>query len=158
MPTDQGTILPTIEQLTKLGTGVCRLLRLDQHQVKIAMGVAASTPAGLVQNFRTYTKSLHAGMAARNAVMAAQLTGDGLAANPSFLEGAGGMLAVYGRGDTERLRTMVDGLGAKWREAGRPHAEALPMLWQHARRDQRHSGPARPGAGVTRPDRVCRGQ
>jgi len=91
-----------------------RLLGLTEEQVKYAMGVAASTPAGLVQNFGTHTKSLHAGMAARNAVMAASLAADGFTSNPAFFEGAGGMLAVYGRADTARLRSNLEGLGTIW--------------------------------------------
>jgi len=41
----------------------CRLLGLGREQVQMALGIAASLPAGLVQNFGTHTKSLHAGMA-----------------------------------------------------------------------------------------------
>ncbi|MPZ98905.1 MAG: hypothetical protein GEU80_06105 [Dehalococcoidia bacterium] len=93
---------------------VSRLLGLTEEQVKHAMGVAASTPAGLVQNFGTHTKSLHAGMAARNAVMAATLAADGFTSNPAFLEGAGAMLAVYGKADTARLRANLEGLGTVW--------------------------------------------
>src|SRR5690606_36259978 len=62
----------------------------------------------------THTKSLHAGMAARNAVMAVQLAGAGFTSNPSFLEGAGGLLNVYGRGDSNRLQTSLSGLGKAW--------------------------------------------
>ena len=93
---------------------VARLLGLDEAQVKMAMGIAASTPAGLVQNFGTHVKSLHAGMAGRNGVMAALLASDGFNSNPAFLEGAGGMLAVYGRADTAKLRATVEGLGSHW--------------------------------------------
>ena len=94
--------------------GVARLLGLTPEQVTMAMGVVASTTSGLVQNFGTDTKSMHAGLAARNAVMAAQLAQDGFNSNPAYLEGAGGMLAVFGRGDHQRLRSMLEDLGKKW--------------------------------------------
>ena len=94
---------------------VCRLLSLTREQVLMALGIASSTPAGLVQNFGTFTKSLHAGMTARNGVMAASLAAAGWTANPGAFEGPGGVMAVYGRSDTGRLREAVSSLGRTWR-------------------------------------------
>jgi 2-methylcitrate dehydratase PrpD len=91
------------------------LLGLTAEQVMMAMGIAASTPAGLVQNFGTFTKSLHAGMTARNGVMAASLAAAGWTANPRAFEGPGGVMAVYGRPDTKRLRHALSTLGDEWR-------------------------------------------
>lgn len=102
------------------------LLGLSPEQVTMAMAVAASTPAGLVQNFGTHTKSLHAGHTARNGLMAAMLAADGWTANPRAFEGAGGMLAVYGRGDQHRLRESVSTLGREWRLTKELTLKAFP--------------------------------
>ena len=57
-----------------------RLLGLDARQVETAASIAASSSAGLRMNFGTMTKPLHAGNAARNGVLAAQLARAGFTA------------------------------------------------------------------------------
>ena len=48
-----------------------RLLRLDVDQTQMALGLAASQPVGLREQFGTMTKPFHPGAAARNGLMAA---------------------------------------------------------------------------------------
>lgn len=88
------------------------LLDLDAAHTALAVGIAASTAAGLRANFGTMTKPLHAGLAARNAVLAAQLAGQGFTASPQALDGRYGFLDVY-QAD-RRDDTAWDDLGATW--------------------------------------------
>lgn len=92
----------------------CRLLGLSRRQTVMALGIAASTPSGVLQNFGTHTKPLHAGMAARNGVMAALLARDGWLSSPDAVAGPIGWATAYlgeGRYDT---RAMVRDLGRVW--------------------------------------------
>ena len=88
-----------------------RLLRLDAGRTQMALGIAASLAAGLQQNFGTMTKPLHAGWAARNGVVAAELAARGLTADPHALEGDSGLLrAMTGGGavDLDPLAALGD--------------------------------------------------
>lgn len=76
--------------------GAARLLGLDVEQTRCALGVAASMAGGSRQNFGTMTKPLHAGLAARDAVLAAQLAAGGFTADPDQLEAPLGFLHLYG--------------------------------------------------------------
>jgi 2-methylcitrate dehydratase PrpD len=67
-----------------------RLLRLDVERTWMALGIAASLAGGLQQNFGTMTKPLHAGWAARNGVVAAELAARGFTADRCALEGESG--------------------------------------------------------------------
>lgn len=76
-----------------------RLLHLDGDAAAAALGIAASSASGLQASFGTPTKALHAGLAARAGVLAAQLAAAGMTASRSWLVGRHGMLQAYG-GDT----------------------------------------------------------
>lgn len=76
------------------------LLRLDEGRAAVALSVAGSSASGLRANFGTMTKPLHAGMAARNGVLAAMLARSGWTANPVALEHPSGYLSAF-RGDAE---------------------------------------------------------
>ena len=52
---------------------VARVLGLDSQATRHALGIAASSACGLKENMGSMVKPLHAGMAARNGLMAAQL-------------------------------------------------------------------------------------
>ena len=62
------------------------LLRLDAERTAHALGLAAAQAAGLKSMFGTMAKPLHAGKAAMNGVMAAQLAARGFTANTDALE------------------------------------------------------------------------
>jgi 2-methylcitrate dehydratase PrpD len=49
------------------------LLRLNDTQIRYALGIAATTAGGLVGSFGTHGKPFHAGKAAMDGIMAAQL-------------------------------------------------------------------------------------
>jgi len=76
--------------------GAGRLLGLDHEQMRNALGIAASMPSGSRQNFGTMTKPLHAGLAARDAVIAAELASHGFTADQEQLEGPVGYFRQYG--------------------------------------------------------------
>jgi 2-methylcitrate dehydratase PrpD len=63
-----------------------RLMELDVLSVRHALGIAASMACGTRQNFGTMTKPLHAGLAARAGVEAAELAARGFTADPCILE------------------------------------------------------------------------
>ncbi|MCD9199836.1 MmgE/PrpD family protein [Aeromicrobium wangtongii] len=86
------------------------LLGLTPLQTQHALGIAASHAAGSLANFGTMTKPLHAGTAARDAVMAVGLAARGFTANPDQLESRGGFLDLFGDHDPERASTLRDRL------------------------------------------------
>jgi 2-methylcitrate dehydratase PrpD len=63
-----------------------KLLKLDMNQTRMALGIASSEVSGLRQNFGTMTKPFHAGNAAKNGVIAAQLAAKGFTADPNIIE------------------------------------------------------------------------
>lgn len=93
--------------------GSCRLLGLDVPQVAHAIGIAASSASGLKENFGTMVKPLHAGLAARDGVMAAMLAKAGFTASASAVDGPQGYLHVL---DSQRddLEREVSDLGTRW--------------------------------------------
>ncbi|MBV8720332.1 MAG: MmgE/PrpD family protein [Chloroflexi bacterium] len=76
--------------------GAGRLLGLDAASIQNALGIAASMASGSRQNFGTMTKPLHAGLAARDAVLAIELAENGFTADPNQLDGPLGYFRMYG--------------------------------------------------------------
>lgn len=95
---------------------VANLLGLNEEQTTHALNIAASLPAGLVQNFGSMTKPMHVGHAARSGLTAALLAADGFTADSNAIGGDRGFFALYA-GD--------EGPG-KW--AGIPPGESLALL------------------------------
>ncbi|HEU0022801.1 MAG TPA: MmgE/PrpD family protein [Dehalococcoidia bacterium] len=92
-----------------------KLLKLDQHQTTMALGMAGSMASGVIHNFGTMTKPLHAGMTCRDGVMAAQLAQRGLTAGQQILEHPVGFVqTVIGEGHYE-LDQMAASLGKPFR-------------------------------------------
>ena len=75
-----------------------RLLGLDEDRMVMALGIAASEASGLRANFGSMTKPLHAGLAARNGVLAALLARDGFTASAEALEHRYGYVGVFNDG------------------------------------------------------------
>ena len=92
---------------------VARVLGLDAHATRHALGIAASSACGLKENMGSMVKPLHAGMAARNGVMAVQLATRGFTASPHAIDGPQGYLAAM---DSEHssLDGAVTDLGTRW--------------------------------------------
>jgi 2-methylcitrate dehydratase PrpD len=88
-----------------------KLLRLDVEKTCMAFGIAASTAAGLRQNFGTMTKPLHPGQAAMNGVTAAQLAQLGWTADANILEAPYGFCQLYAGAGQYNLDHIVKHLG-----------------------------------------------
>ena len=90
-----------------------RMLGLGVQATQQALGIAASSACGLKENIGSMVKPLHAGMAARNGVMAAQLAQRGFTASPHAIDGPQGYLVAM---DSERdsLDAAVGDLGIRW--------------------------------------------
>jgi 2-methylcitrate dehydratase PrpD len=86
-----------------------RLLRLDVEQTTMALGIAASQPTGVREQFGSMTKALHPGAAARVGLMAALLARNGYTASNRAIEAPRGLLQTY---STQwKWDAIVDGLG-----------------------------------------------
>jgi len=94
--------------------------RLDPALTQNAFGLAASMTSGVQCNFGTMTKPLHAGWAARNAVVAFELSCAGFSAAPDALEAKNGFFAVYGNVASDPRRVL--------RELGNPFTVVDPGL------------------------------
>lgn len=94
-----------------------RLLGLTVGQTQNAIGTAGALAGGLCQSFGTYTKPLHSGMAAKNAMTAALLAADGWTGSPDILGGPAG----WGSAFIKRFKydAMASDLGTDWRTASR---------------------------------------
>ena len=71
-----------------------RLLKLNTEQTAMALGIAASQPIGLREQFGTMTKPFHPGAAARAGLMSALLAKQGFTASPKALEAPRGWAQV----------------------------------------------------------------
>jgi 2-methylcitrate dehydratase PrpD len=71
--------------------GCARLLGLDEQKTAMALGVAASQPIGMREQFGTMTKPFHPGGAARAGLMSALLAKNGFTASPRAIEAPRGM-------------------------------------------------------------------
>ncbi|MDO5681387.1 MAG: MmgE/PrpD family protein [Propionibacteriaceae bacterium] len=70
--------------------------RLSADVIATAIGIVASTAAGTLANFGTMTKPLHAGLAARDALMAVELAASGFTASADILDDPRGFVGLYG--------------------------------------------------------------
>ncbi len=94
---------------------VAHLHRLAPGDCRNALAIAASMASGLVANFGTMTKPLHAGRAAACAIEAVRLAALGLTAAPdAFEHNAGFLAALSPKGRAERERP-ASGLGKQLR-------------------------------------------
>jgi 2-methylcitrate dehydratase PrpD len=72
-----------------------RLAKLDVQRTTMALGIAASQPVGVREQFGTMTKALHPGAAARAGLVSALLAKHGYTASPRALEAPRGLLQTY---------------------------------------------------------------
>jgi 2-methylcitrate dehydratase PrpD len=92
-----------------------RLLGLDADATCHALAIAASEASGLKENFGTMVKPLHAGLAARNGVLAALLAQAGLSASADAIAGRQGFLtAMCSEREAAGFDETVADLGARW--------------------------------------------
>lgn len=92
------------------------LLKLDAAAVENALGLAATQSAGLRLQFGSEAKPLHAGLAARAGLFAAELAAAGLQGSPEALDGPVGFFAVFSGGAAQPER-VLEAWGAPWQIA-----------------------------------------
>jgi 2-methylcitrate dehydratase PrpD len=92
---------------------VSRVLALDPARTSHAIAIAASEASGLKENFGTMVKPLHAGLGARDGVLAALLAQNGMTASDRALDGPQGFLRAM---DSERadLEQEIADLQTRW--------------------------------------------
>ena len=97
-------------------TAACaKLMKLDHDQTVMALGMAGSMASGLIHNFGTMTKPLHAGLTCRDGVTAAQLAQRGLTAGDQIIEHPFGFATtVLGEGIYDQ-DDMAENLGKPYR-------------------------------------------
>jgi 2-methylcitrate dehydratase PrpD len=89
-----------------------RLLKLQEHRTAMALGIAASQPVGLREQFGTMTKPLHPGAAARAGLMSALLASQGYTASVRALEAPRGFVQVVS--DKRAWHEASDALGERF--------------------------------------------
>jgi 2-methylcitrate dehydratase PrpD len=89
-----------------------RLLGFNAEQTQRALGIAASQPVGLREQFGTMTKPLHPGAAARVGLMSALMAKHGYTASPRALEAPRGLLQVFS--DKADWSEITERLGECW--------------------------------------------
>lgn len=92
--------------------GCARVLRLDARQTAMALGIAASQPIGLREQFGTMTKPFHPGAAARAGLMSALLASQGFTASDRALEAPRGFVQVAS--DKRAWHEATDELGERF--------------------------------------------
>jgi 2-methylcitrate dehydratase PrpD len=92
--------------------GCARLLKLDEKQTAMALGIAASQPVGLREQFGTMTKPFHPGGAARAGLMSALLAKQGFTSSPRALEAPRGFIQVAS--DKRAWHECTDELGERF--------------------------------------------
>ena len=90
-----------------------RLFGLDESRTAHALAIAASSASGLKENFGTMVKPLHAGLAARSAVLAAELARAGMTASAAAIDGPQGFLSAFDS-ESPTLDDVAGDLGSRW--------------------------------------------
>jgi 2-methylcitrate dehydratase PrpD len=91
----------------------CVIMKLDEKQIANALGVAATTAGGLVGSFGTYGKPFHAGKAAMDGILSAQLASEGFVAATHLYELEKGILDVLIQ-DRQVEPPTLDDFEQKW--------------------------------------------
>ncbi|PUE14488.1 MmgE/PrpD family protein [Limnohabitans sp. WS1] len=89
-----------------------RLLGLDAVQTQMALGIAASQPVGLREQFGTMTKPFHPGAAAKAGLMSALLARHGFTSSRRALEAPRGLMQVFS--DKTDWAEITENLGQTW--------------------------------------------
>jgi 2-methylcitrate dehydratase PrpD len=92
--------------------GCARLLGLDVQKTTMALGIAASQPVGVREQFGTMTKPFHPGAAARAGLTSALLALHGFTASARALEAARGFVQVVS--DKRAWHEASDELGQRF--------------------------------------------
>ena len=100
----------------------------------MALGIAASQPVGVREQFGTMTKALHPGAAARAGLMAALLAKHGYTASPRALEAPRGLMQTY---STKCDWREIDGRARHALRDRVQHVQAVRVRRRHSPGDRR---------------------
>ncbi len=102
------------------------LLGLDEAGIRNALGAAATQAAGLTASFGTMSKPFHAGKAAMNGILAAELAKEGFEAAQNLIEAEGGFAGAYIQ-DGSKAPALLDFDGSMeiTRNTLKPYASCL---------------------------------
>src|ERR1700682_2196783 len=89
-----------------------KMLGLDRDATRRALAIGATQAGGLRENFGTMTKPFHAGRAAENGVVAAEIAALGFTASPNGLEADRGFFRAAGGGYSPEM--IAGKLGDPW--------------------------------------------
>ena len=89
-----------------------RLLGLDAARTQMALGIAASQPVGLREQFGTMTKPFHPGAAAKAGLMSALMARHGFTSSRRALEAPRGLMQVFS--DKTDWAEITENLGTSW--------------------------------------------
>ncbi|GAA4340424.1 MmgE/PrpD family protein [Pigmentiphaga soli] len=109
---DRGWHITGTTGMLGAAAGCARLLGLDAGRTQMALGIAASQPVGLREQFGTMTKPFHPGAAARAGLMSALLARQGFTASPRALEAPRGFAQVVS--DKSAWHEATDELGRRF--------------------------------------------
>lgn len=98
---------------------LCRLRGLDQNICRNALGLAATSGGGVMDNFGTQAKAYQGARAAEAGVACVELALNGIDAGPHALDGSGGLLAALSPEGKVDLESDADWLGRNWIAANR---------------------------------------
>jgi len=112
--TDSGWHPTPILGTIAAAAAAANVLKLSADETKTAIGIASSLAGGLQKNFGTMTKPLHAGNAARNGVLSAELAMSGFTGNPSVLEGTFNFCEVFSAKKVSHYQIDCSDLGQEW--------------------------------------------
>lgn len=101
-----------------VAAALCRLRRLDAGQCSSALGLAAASGGGVMDNFGTHAKPWQGGRAAEAGVVAVELAARGMRAGPDALDGRGGLMAALSPADRVDRASPAAKLGRQWLAAG----------------------------------------
>jgi 2-methylcitrate dehydratase PrpD len=93
-------------------TAAAKLMRLNEEQTMCALGIAGTQAAGLTSSLETFSRSLHAGKAAYNGILAAMLAKKGFTGAAGIFEDEGGFCRAMS--NTFDLSKLTVGLGQKY--------------------------------------------
>lgn len=88
-----------------------RLLRLDRKACAASLGIVSSMVAGYQSQAGTMTKPIHAGLAAKNGILAAQLAVSGATSADHALDGTAGFIAIHAGKDASAFDGPLRKLG-----------------------------------------------
>ena len=101
-----------------VAAALCHLRGVDESVCTSALGLAAASGGGVMDNFGFQAKPWQGARAAEAGVTAVELACAGLDAGPDAVDGSGGLLAALSPEGRVKRKDPLPGLGSAWLSAG----------------------------------------